>query len=293
MLVNSNLDPSGVVRRKKKSSNQRKESDPFEDLLGTPQAVARLRWSQELNPLYDLIKGMKITESITSQDKGIKLYAASSPSITAASSGGKKIKKLPSVIFEESETSPKHGGDQVPVIAVEEGWGEGEGEGGEGGEDEGDRIPMIIPEKKTSNLARVPRRQHEYEEVAFTTPQFTDQKSTSIAGLFAPPPVVRKTQESTTLGGKGGKSSLAALANPVVRKLQTQTLDAPQERSGSIAISPRLGKRELQRRSRTISCMDDTEAVTRKQRPLRAADTMKVSCCKFVCVSVAAVGGHV
>ena len=284
-FCSTNLDHSGIVRRRKKKKNnpQRNESDPFEDLLGTPQAIARLRWSQELNPLYDLIRGMKISESISSQEQGIMLYSASAPD-----SDSKKLKKMPSTIFEESETSPKHENKTetvIPVISLPE--------QSEEGEEEGDMIPMIIPEHKSAELPRAPRRQHNYEEVALA-PRNKEPMTTSIAGLIQPPPVVRKMREnaaaasggggsgSATLGGKitgaggggggGGKSSLAALTNPAVRRLQT--LEAPQERSGS--VSPRLGKRELQRRSRTVSCVDDTEAVARKQKPLREADMMKV-----------------
>ena len=280
-----------MVRRQKKSP-QRSEFDPFEDLLGTPQAIARLRWSQELNPLYDLIKGMKISESMSSQEQGIKLYSASVPDANS-----KKMKKLPSTIFEESEMSPKHGSQTtnaagVPVITHTF---------PEANEEEGERIPMIIPEHKSSEpLPKTPRRQHMYEEVALA-PRASEPMTTSIAGLIQPPPIVRKMRENAVGGGGGagsgsatlpaskfgggggvavtggGKSSLAGLTNPAVRRMQT--LEAPQERSSS--VSPRLGKRELQRRSRTISCMDDTEAVTRKQKPLRAADMMKVRSTKL------------
>jgi hypothetical protein len=279
----TSLDHSGVVRRQKKNP-QWTDFDPFEDLLGTPQAIARLRWSQELNPLYDLIRGMRISESMSSQEQGMKLYSASVPD-----GDTKKMKKFPSTIFEESETSPKHGSETnagVPVITHT--FPEADEENGE----DGDKIPMIIPEHKSSKLPKAPRRQHTYEEVALA-PRATEPMTTSIAGLIQPPPVVRKMKENATAGGGsggvgsgsatmgptigggavtgGGKSSLAGLTNPAVRRLQT--LEAPQERSAS--VSPRLGKRELQRRSRTISCMDDTEAVTRKQKPLRAADMMK------------------
>ena len=236
--------------------------------------MARLRWSQELNPLYDLIKGMKISESMSSQDKGIKLYSTSAPS---DSGSRKKLKKLPSVIFEERETSPKYTGtDAVPAITHS--LHEVEEEQRDEAEEEGDRIPMIIPENRALNLPRAPRRQHNYEEVNFAA-EPVDVKTTSIAGLIQPPPQV--TRKSATLGttkgvagggGGGGKSSLT-LANPVVHRLQT--LEAPQERSAS--VSPRLGKRQLQRRSQTVSCVDDTEAITRKQKSLRAADMMKVS----------------
>ena len=302
----TNLDKSDVVRRPKRNGTQQKEPDPFEDLLGSPQAVARLRWSQELNPLYDYIRGMKISESFSSQDKGIKLYSTGPPvtprgNANAVGSSGKKMKKVPSVILEESEsdtasvTSPKHG-DMVPLIthSLPEGEEEREGEGEEGegeGEGEGEweegTIPMIIPANKTSSLPRAPRRQHNYEDVFLNIPRLSDKNTTSTAGLIAPPPILKKNKSATLAvsdtssggggggGGVGGKLSLASLSNPAVRRLQT--LNVTQERSGS--VSPRLGKRQLQRRSRTIGCMDDTEAVTRKQRPLRAADTMKVSSC--------------
>ena len=192
----------------------------------------------------------------------------------------KKLKKLPSVIFEESEViSPQHKA-AVPAIThtgveekEEEREGEEEGEGG----DEGDRIPMIIPDN--TGVPRAQRRLHDYEEVSFNNPpRLSDVKSTSTAGLFAPPSDVKK-QDSPTLGGSRS-AGLAGLSNPAVRRLQT--LHTPLK-DGTGSISPRLGKRELQRRSRTISCMDDTEAVTRKQRPLRAADTMKVSNICLLC----------
>ena len=291
-LCTSYLSPysqnqGGVVRREKRTS-VRNESDPFEDLLGTPQAISRLRWSQELNPLYDLIRGMKISESISFQEGGIKLYSAGVPDAES-----RKMKKMPSTIFEEAETtSPRRtsGTDaaamNVPVITHTLHEEESAREEEEG---EGDRIPMIIPDHKSSSaLSRAPRRQHNYEEVALA-PRNKVEMTTSIAGLIQPPPVVRKMKEnsvgtSATLGPKmgGGGASLAGLTNPAVRRLQT--LEAPQERSGS--VSPRLGKRELQRRSRTVSCVDDTEAVARKQKPLREADMMKVCVCVCVCVCV-------
>ena len=235
---------------------------------------------------------MKITESISSQERGIKLYSVTD------TDPAKKMKKMPSTIFEEQETSPKRKsetdtGGPVPIITHTPADQELEDEREMSPEGEGDRIPMIIPEHKTSGaLPRAPRRQHNYEEVALAPRSKGDAMTTSIAGLIQPPPVVRKMKENSTAstssggsatlgakiggagGGGGGKSSLAALTNPAVRRLQT--LESPQERSGS--VSPRLGKRELQRRSRTVSSIDDTEAIARKQKPLREADMMKVGC---------------
>ena len=86
----------GVVLRKKK---QRPElEDPFADLLLSPKASSRLRWSQELNPLYEYIKGFKAD--------GVKLYDSAPTSkllqsTTAASlEGGGTPGKPPSVILE-------------------------------------------------------------------------------------------------------------------------------------------------------------------------------------------------
>lgn len=261
---------------RQKKERPQVESDPFEDLLGTPQAVTRLRWSQELNPLYDYIKGMRITESISSQNTGIKLYSATTmlnpenKNDTPRGNGSLKLKKPPSVILEESESetgSPQHG-DTVPLITHSSPTEEGP-----------EKQPMIYVPPGSSNLSRPPRRTHLYEEVELT-PCLPQVKSE--ADLIQPPPILKKMEGGEGMGTRS--TTIAALSNPVVRRLQT--LDAPQERSGS--ISPRLGKRQLQqRRSRTIGCMDDTEAITRKQKPIRAADTMKVECdILFLCTCV-------
>ena len=50
-------------------------------------------------------------------------------------------------------------------------------------------------------------------------------------------------------------------------------------------VSPRIGKRELQqhqRRSRTINSLDDSATEKRKQRSMRAGDSLKV--CMYVCL---------
>lgn len=57
---------SGVKLRNKKKEDVM-ACDPFADLL-SPKSASRLRWSQELNPLYDYIKGFKISDSVKLYD---------------------------------------------------------------------------------------------------------------------------------------------------------------------------------------------------------------------------------
>ncbi len=90
----------GVVLRQRK----RVQDDPFADLM-SPKSSSRLRWSQELNPLYDYIKGFKA--------EGVRLYDSSPvskllKSTTASSldrnSGGERRGsngKPPSIIIED------------------------------------------------------------------------------------------------------------------------------------------------------------------------------------------------
>ena len=88
----------GVTLRQKKRIV---EEDPFADLL-SPKACSRLRWSQELNPLYDYIKGFKAD--------GVKLYDSSPVSKLLLSTNASNIEgglgggasgKPPSVIIED------------------------------------------------------------------------------------------------------------------------------------------------------------------------------------------------
>ena len=48
----------GVVFRHRSPDRR---SDPFEELLKAPTAKSNLRWSQELNPLYDYVRGGKVS----------------------------------------------------------------------------------------------------------------------------------------------------------------------------------------------------------------------------------------
>lgn len=86
----------GVTLRQKKKQELANE-DPFADIL-SPKASCRLRWSQELNPLYDYIKGFKAD--------GVKLYDSSPVSkllhsTVANNMEGGATNKPPSVILED------------------------------------------------------------------------------------------------------------------------------------------------------------------------------------------------
>ena len=73
--------------------------------------------------------------------------------------------------------------------------------------------------------------------------------------------------------GANPENKSMTLTSLSVRRLRTC------EKPDLLAASPRLGKRELQqRRSRTLACMDDTETVKRKQRPMtiKGRDELKV-----------------
>ena len=87
---------------KLREKKQRSQQDPFAELL-SPKATARLRWSQELNPLYDYIRGFKISD-------GVKLYDTTPSKLLESSSDRTKkevsdektsYKPFPEVIMEE------------------------------------------------------------------------------------------------------------------------------------------------------------------------------------------------
>ena len=70
---------------KLREKKHRSQQDPFAELL-SPKATARLRWSQELNPLYDIIKGFKISD-------GVKLYDTTPSKLLESSSASDRSKK--------------------------------------------------------------------------------------------------------------------------------------------------------------------------------------------------------
>ena len=256
-----------VLRRKKRTA-----ADPFADLLGTPQAVSRLRWSQELNPLYDYIRGIKISESISST-QDIKLYdftpaTRKSPGDYTPAKESPLTMKPPSVIIEEESereqtVSPKVNSvsPASPPPATE-------------------RPNWVKPEKvyitaASCTLPRV-RKAHTYEEIQALERPVSEINAEGMGRVIGGS-VKQKARDSQVMF----ELKSATLATPVVRRIRS--LENKQES----VISPRLGKRPLQhqRRSRTVGCVDDTEAMRRKQKPMRVSDNMKVRRCSRFTVS--------
>ena len=85
---------------------KRPKADPFAELLNN-QASARLRWSQELNPLYDIIKGFKVSDAVKLYDTPSKLLESANASdlVGAADKPEERNSYKPSsaVIVEEDE----------------------------------------------------------------------------------------------------------------------------------------------------------------------------------------------
>lgn len=106
----TNSDDEGVKKEASKSSNpnkieftgvtlrqKKRLEDPFADLL-SPKSSARLRWSQEMNPLYDYVRGFKAD--------GVKLYDSSPMSKLLQSTMASNLEggapgKPPSIILED------------------------------------------------------------------------------------------------------------------------------------------------------------------------------------------------
>ena len=230
--------------------------DPFADILSAPRSM--LRWSQELNPLYDYIKGIKISDDV-------KLYDV--PSIATVSHEAPPPApptKPPSIILEEdsdheSVTSPKE--EEAPITIPEKVRRESQED------DNPERIFLVGSSGSTGSLPRRPR-QHIYEDV------LAEDVSRSQYDL--------SSEKRRSKGSSGSPPSFSperssTLEIPSVRRYRSES------RETTHAISPRLGKRQLalQRRSRSLGAgmaLDDsvTEAVKKKQRPMRVGDNMKV-----------------
>lgn len=113
----------GVTLRNKKT--EALIADPFADIM-SPKSASRLRWSQELNPLYDYIKGFKVTDGVKLYDSTpSKLAQRSKVSPSAAASGGAGGDE-----GERLEDGGATANGKAPSVIVEE---EGEEEDEEGG----------------------------------------------------------------------------------------------------------------------------------------------------------------
>ena len=242
-----------------------------------------------MNPLYDYIKGVRITEGMASQ--GIRLYDTGAEEEKKGHRG-----KTPTTIPEEDleqiqsegevATSPKgdHGGNATAPSVVVESPKETKVHKME------ESPEMSRMAAATCTLPRTGRVPHLYEDISLLMTELPqgERPVSNIEGEKKKP--IGITRTSSDKEGKKQEQKSATLLHPSVVQRRLRTCD-----SKSYSVSPRLGKRILQqRRSRTISSMDDTETVKRKQKPIKAADNMKVCVCVCVCVCVGGwVGGWV
>ena len=245
----------GVVLRK------RRHLDPFADILGSTTAASRLRWSQELNPLYNYIKDYKVSESVKLYDSPSKLLQSVNASDLNRKSAPVIRPPAPSIIVEEeSETSSRE-----QTCSPSESQGEG---------DEDTKSELEMP-RETSTLPRM-KRPHVYEEISFADLPPEEERPSSEMGMVEKLKMRRtmyeKEQQKTGMTKSTSLMIGRSDTSPVQRKKNIKAL----EKAG--VSSPRIGKRELlqQRRSRTIHSVDDSATEKRKQRSMRAGDSLKV-----------------
>ena len=93
-------DFTGVTLRQKKKQ-ELMTADPFADIM-SPKSASRLRWSQELNPLYEYIKRFKISD-------GVKMYDSTPSKLV-------QHKSATGVIEEETEDE---GDDKEQSVIME------------------------------------------------------------------------------------------------------------------------------------------------------------------------------
>ena len=257
----------GIVMRRRN-----RHLDPFADILGSAHAAARLRWSQELNPLYDYIKGYKISESVKLYDSPSKLLKSANASDLHRKSaeggelGGGGRAPAPSIIVEE-ESEPS---SREQTCSPSESQGEGEG-------DDEQKCELEIPHE-TSTLPRT-RRPHLYEEISFADRGSEEERPASEMGMVEKLKLAAKKNRS--LYEKDVQKGGGALAHLIGR---SDTSPIQHRKKEKVGVSPRIGKRELlqQRRSRTINSLDDSATEKRRQKSMRAGDSLKV--CRIMCV---------
>ena len=249
---------SGVILRK------RKHLDPFADILGSPHAAARLRWSQELNPLYDYIKGYKISESVKLYDSPSKLLQSAKASdlhrklSDGGELGGGRAPAPSIIVEEESEPSSRE-----QTCSPSESQGEG---------DDDSKCDLEIPHE-TSTLPRT-RRPHVYEEISFMDRCPEEERPASEMGMVEKLKLASKLKNRSLYEKDTQKGALSHL----IGRADTSPIQHRKKIMEKPGVSPRIGKRELlqQRRSRTINSLDDSATEKRKQRSMRAGDSLKV-----------------
>ncbi len=273
------VDVSNVVLRRKK----RPINDPFADILSAPSGVHRLRWSQELNPLYDYIKGVKVSDSVSVD---LRLYDTSRAQAAQGSSTPVMKKKPPSMIVEESEFSEvesvasskdiDRSGSSASSYSQDSFAEASPSHCGVTGYSAREEDPLGCA---SQTLPRM-RRPHAYEDVILEKQPFERPASQADVreGVSGEQPgLQRRTLHGSLPGGPMGPQDTSPKSMTMIslNARRLKTWDKP----GALVISPRLGKRELQqRRSRTLACVDDTETVKRKQRAVsvKGPDELKV-----------------
>lgn len=223
----------GVVLRRKKEEG---DSDPFVDLLAAPPSRSHLRWSQELNPIYDYIRGIKVSPTV----------------------GYDLMTKPEEVIHEED------------IQQDEETVSIGSSSGRRSSSESGFEPLVYIPQSAPNTLQRMHRRPHNYEEVVIGGVQSQDDDRPRLNSKGSRPHSEHYNISDETLGQRDLDVDKSATLVSQVRKLKSSE-------STQFAISPRLNKRVIHRRSKTVKCSDDFKAPHGVQRAQRVGDTMKVS----------------
>jgi hypothetical protein len=220
----------GVVMRQKKA-----DGDPFVDLLSAPPSKSRLRWSQELNPIYDYTRGIKLAPAIS--------YEISGSSLT----------NKESIIHEEEHVSFTFGGSDSMSMS---------GYSDKRSSSESGFDGLIFVSQHDLSPSKHQRKQHNYEEIMLGGS--LEQKS-ELASKTSSRPLSATLDDSTS----GGDTCLKAddkMSSTLARMKSADNLQ--------FSISPRINKRVIQqRRSKTIK--DTSNAPQGRQRAQRMADSMK------------------
>lgn len=291
--------PSSTSSLASRGEGEGEEPDPFEEIMTRPTAASRLRWSQELNPLYDYFKGAKFTQKMASLD--YVLYenpqedhitpTTSTSSVTPTSStsspliqteegeeggGGREPSFVPyggtlagnDLLEEECE------GDETSLVSqqmTDSGMLLSLERAGE----VGDAVLSFSEATPQSTLPRPPRRSHMYEDVSVT--------GSGAKGDGRPRSYVSGTRHQSDVVSSSSSSHQQDKADQVtLRYPEANPLAGGVVGGGGGGPTPiasvHIGKRQImlnQRRSRTLGSLDDLAATRRKQKPIKAADNMK------------------
>ena len=221
----------GVVLRGKKSN----DSDPFADLLTAPSNKSHLRWSQELNPLYDYIRGTKVKPSV-----GYDISRNADDTIV----------EEPSSPFEDQFM-----GSENASIGSEDQSSIGSGDHFEG--------LVFVPQSAPNTLQRHKKQLHNYEEV--------------VIGAIGTLTEDQEGERSRSSSRSSRPHSEHYQSPPEHADVKSATLTVQKLKDDKLSSrSPRLNKRMLQRRSKTVRSADDSNAPQGRQKALRMTDTMKV-----------------